>query len=667
MSNENSKCNVLEELAKLKEEKEIALIDYHFAKLIDEKQQPYAYSEEKQALAVILAALLSHYVREGNSCLKLSLEIAQLPPPFNRLLNNANFPPPMKWPALLQEHIAFSSSPNKVAPLYFQNNALYLHRYWQAERDIADYLLQAVQKQKNVVKNEALDRDILSRFTRDESPEFQIDWQLIAVATALNQYFSVISGGPGTGKTTTVAKLLTAMQLKQLQQNQNALNVALVAPTGKAASRMKESLEKELRLNILNQENSKKMIVLNGEECAFIENNMPKVASTIHRLIGIRPFSDQPTYHQGNPLEFDLIVVDEASMIDLFVMEKLLKAVKSDCHLVLLGDKDQLPPVEAGAFLSELGKFLKKDGFYSKDYAEYLQQITGYEKTAIKFASDFSSEIANCLCLLHRSRRFDEKSLIGQLARFTNAQQAEESWHLLQKEYLNNQTDEHSKGLMWYGYEKTNPVKLVVNHAVMLYEAYLKRVKARVKAPQEIEVSIIFDEFNKVRFLSALRVGALGAEFLNEEIARALKQKRLVNFKNETDRYIGKPILITQNAPHLHLYSGDIGIILPDENNRPRVYFNTMIDEKRLSISPNRLPSYETAYVMTVHKSQGSEFEHTLLVMPDSESAVLNKELVYTAITRAREKFTLFCNQKEWEQALSKRLERESGLGEMLK
>lgn len=530
--------------------------------------------------------------------------------------------------------------------MLFQDELIYFYRYWQAEYQIACYLKQAVEmpaENANVSEDKAILDRLFGMHQNDE-----IDWQKVAVATALRKRFCVISGGPGTGKTRTVARLLAALQLKSQTQNYGLLNVALVAPTGKAAARLKESI----------------MVNLDNLDLPHeIKEKMEINASTIHRLLGLRPKSDEPIHHQKNPLHLDLLVVDEASMIDLFLMEKLMNALKPSTRLIMLGDKDQLASVEAGAIMAVLGEFIMQG--YSQAHTDYLREVTRY----LLNAQAESLEIGDSLCYLRKSFRFNEDSGISLLAKEVNAQQAVQSWETI--------ANTQSEDLEYIAYppvseftEKTKWIEhcanLVVNKAVTLYRDYLQNVKARAETPEMVSVSAVFQAFQKVRFLSALRVSELGVERLNQHIAEALRKENLVKFNHSRESYVGKPILITENAPQYSIYSGDIGIVLPSEDGTLRVYFDTKVDGEYLSLSISRLPEFEPAYVMTVHKSQGSEFDHTLLVMPLTMSPVLSKELVYTAITRAKEKFTLFGDKKTWIPSIIEKVQRQSGLKEQI-
>ena len=641
----------------LKEQKIISEVNYQFAKLIDRKQQGYNYSSLQQNLAVFLAALVSFNVMQGHSAVRLSSNavknlfgLREYRPEqevwLAEILQKIEQSSPLEWQEILADHIAFSRDATQVAPMLFQGELIYFYRYWQAEHQIACYLQQAVETETENANVEE-DREILARLFGSAQTD-EIDWQKVAVATALCNRFCVISGGPGTGKTRTVARLLAALQLKQEAENKGLLNIALVAPTGKAAARLKES------------------IIANLDELDLplaMKEKLEINALTIHRLLGMRPQCDQPIYHQKNPLHLDLLVVDEASMIDLFLMEKLMSALKPSTRLIMLGDKDQLASVEAGAIMAQLGYFITQG--YSQVHTDYVASVTGYQLTA---QSD-GLAIRDSLCHLRKSFRFDENSGIGLLAKEVNAQQAVKSWQTI----ANDRREE----LEYVAYpavtefaEKSQWVQhcadLVVQKAVTLYRAYLEKARARECKPEVVSVEEIFNAFQKVRFLAALRVSELGVNRLNQRVAEALQNAKLVKFGHSRESYVGKPILITENAPQYHIYSGDIGIILPDETGALRVYFDTKVNGDYLSLSISRVPAYEPAYVMTVHKSQGSEFEHTLFVMPLASSPVLTKELVYTAITRAKEKFTLFGDEKTWMPSIKAKVQRQSGLQEQL-
>lgn len=649
-------------LLKLKEKKQITDLNYQFAKLINEQQKNFSYTKKHKDLAIFLAAFVSFQVMKGNSCIHLNSDALNNPFDLNNendiqeIRNKLEEFPPSQWQKILQNHIAFSCNPAQVAPLLFQGDRLYFYRYWQAENRIAQKMQAAAQSDLTNDEAEiALNKTVLNQFfPQAENTVFR---QKMAVATALKQKLTFISGGPGTGKTYTVAMLLAALQLKQLKQNLPPLSIALAAPTGKAAARLKESI-----LNTMQQ-----LAIPDS-----VKQLVPNKAQTIHRLLGIRPNSDKPLFHATNPLHLDLLIIDEASMIDLFLFEKLLNATKSNTRLIFLGDKDQLASVEAGNVMSELASLSSSNANsqpkYSPQHIHYLNETMGY---TAEFLSDPSMPaICDSLCELTESRRFGENSGIGKLAKEINQEQAVNSWRLF--------THQTFQDLALIPYPKIEnaidkaqaiqqSVQYIAQKAVELYQPYLKLVKQREQSPQQVSIREIFNAFNQVRFLSALRISELGVEQLNLTIAEALKKAGLIQFKHHRENYLGKPILITENAVQNHIFSGDIGLVLPDETGKKaKVYFETEVDEKNHALSLSRLPNYEPAYVMTVHKSQGSEFAHTLLIMPQTMSPVLTKELLYTAVTRAKEKFTLFSDERIWGRAVKNKVQRQSGLKEQL-
>lgn len=645
-------------LLELKQEKAISDLNYQFARFIDNKQKPYGYSPLEQDLAVLAAALVSYQVGLGHTALRLEnlslsslFELNSKPQTYHlleQILQKIEQIPPLEWQSVLKNHIAFSYSPETIKPMLFQNSLLYFYRYWQAEHRIAGYLQQAVDFSEKFANTE-LNQSIFNQLFTGKAQT--IDWQKIAVATALEKQFSLISGGPGTGKTTTVVKLLLGLQLKQQALQKPYLQIALAAPTGKAAARMKESLESKL-----------------AEEKGLSEElkrSIPTEAVTIHRLLGARPLTEKTKYHTKNPWHYDLVVLDEASMIDLSMMEKVVQALKPNSRLIMLGDKDQLASVEAGSIMGELGSFI--DNGYSQSHCDYLKAVTDYQIEAGN-----ALPIGDCLSHLKHSYRFGEKAWIGELANAVNDQKINLSWEIFDK-YKNSdklenfcypETKETTDKSSWI--EKS--VQMVVDKAVELYRDYLQAVQKREKNPDSVSVKAIFEKFQKVRILSALRVSELGVERLNMAIAEGLRKASLVKFNHSRDRYIGKPILMTENMPINSIASGDVGIILPDENGESRVYFDSLQENREHHSLPlGRVSNYEAAYIMTVHKSQGSEFEHTVLVLPHSISPVLTKELIYTAITRAKDKFTLFGSEKVWKYSVGAKTERQSGLKEQIR
>ncbi len=466
-----------------------------------------------------------------------------------------------------------------MQPLVLENNELYLQRYWQYECELAKQIQILTAQNATTV-----DTEILLEQYFPEKTDQETDWQKVAANAAITNSFSIITGGPGTGKTTTVVKILGLLQELALP---NELNIALVAPTGKAAMRLKESLiQSKLKL-----------------QCsAQILNLIPDNVITIHRLLGTQRFSPYFKYNKNHKLAFDLIVVDEASMIDLPLMSKLVGALKESARLILLGDKDQLASVETGTVLADLSAALPK----------YTQE-------------------------LKKSYRFS--GAIKQLAIEINQQNAEQAWQVI----------------------------LDAGDGVALLESDLIEYIANKQAEylnliaNKADFISIYNAFNTFQVLCATRKGAFSIDDINKRVGSALKDAKKISGLGEW--YSGRPILITQNSPALNLYNGDIGICLADESNNGQLIVCFLLaDGSVKKYFPARLPHCETVFAMTIHKSQGSEFDEVLLVLPEMESAILTKELIYTAITRAKKSVKLVAKKTIFIDAINKKIDRQSGL-----
>lgn len=637
---------MLSVLQKLKEQGILSQGDYYFAKLIADKQCHMDYAEPIKNLAILLAALCSWRYTQGNTCSQLDRYLE------NNLFGLAyrtteedylaeihekiGYLPVEDWQNALCGHMAFTQDPvNQIAPMAFQFGALYFYRAWQDEYRIAQYIKNTLKKYRTL----AFSYDEIHQKLEKYFPEKQekTDWQKVAVATAIKSPFSIITGGPGTGKTTTVTRLLLVLQ----ELFDCKLHIKLVAPTGKAASRLEESIKNALGFM------QEKMNLSNS-----LFNAIPQKASTLHSLLGVNAFNDYTRYNSHNPLQLDVLVVDETSMIDLPMMAKLINALKPETRLILLGDQAQLASVEAGAVLGELAQFVTQP--YSHEQATYLQATTSYEVEA----ADCSNPIRDCLCHLTESRRFDKDSGIGKLAEFIQKGKADDSLELFdhypQELHFNALNDE------------SDAVNQVVKSAVENYRTFLKMLddlrKQKIDPNAKNEQGISYAEaiqaqFNSVRFLTALRNSDLGVENLNKEIALALREQKLLWFRNEQDWYIGKPIMITENDHNVRLYNGDIGLCLANG----KVWFGNR------EVLTSRIPAHELAFMMTIHKSQGSEFKHTVMVLPTEVNPVLSRELVFTGVTRAKKELTVFADEKIWKTAIRQTVKRQSGLGKLLK
>lgn len=623
-------------------------------------------------LVLLAAALTSHQLGHGHVCLDLQQTLAE--PDFALSLppeGDAQIGPSLLPSQLLAEvnmdfwlkRIASSalvaggnSHEHRSRPLVLSGQRLYLRRYWGYERRI-DLALRDRLAQIEATPEQLSSR--LAKLFEGGAIPGQIDWQKLACALATRAAFSIITGGPGTGKTTTVVRLLALLQAPAVEQG-SPLRIRLAAPTGKAAARLTESIGQQVeRLEVSDA----------------VRAHIPTDVSTVHRLLGSRPGSRHFRHHAGNPLPLDVLVVDEASMIDLEMMANLLDALPPRARLVLLGDKDQLASVEAGAVLGDLCRDAE-EGCYSPETREWLERVSGESLAAsgLRTGDEQRYPLAQQVVMLRHSRRFGEGSGIGQLARLVNRQQAEEARALLTLApddvfslTLRGEDDRAFDRLLLEGIGR-GPDR------PQGYRSYVQAIGRQRPPPAtpaddarwEHWAGEVLRSFETFQLLCAVRKGPWGVEGLNQRVARVLGNAGLID--SQQPWYEGRPVLVTRNDYGLGLMNGDIGIALrlPDEHGDTvlRVAFarNDGSGGVRF-VLPSRLNEVETVFAMTVHKSQGSEFSHTALVLPDTLNPVLTKELVYTGITRARHCFSLIePRQGVFEDAVARQVRRISGL-----
>ncbi|OOG40627.1 exodeoxyribonuclease V subunit alpha [Rhodanobacter sp. C05] len=616
-----------------------------------------------------LGALLSRQLADGHLCLDLEALSAladeqDWPPGWRPLLRATTENPAAlsRSPLVADGHSGYPAS----APLVLDGTRLYLRRYWNHERQVAAAI------RARLAQPQAMPEQLADELTRlfpahaDKTP----DWPKIACALAARGTFTVITGGPGTGKTTTVVRLLGLLQTLQLRQHARPLRIRLAAPTGKAAARLNASIAAQIA----------QLDVDDATRAAI-----PAEVVTLHRLLGARPDTRRFRHDRGNPLHLDLLVVDEASMIDLEMMSAVLAALPPTARLILLGDKDQLSSVEAGAVLGDLCRRAEA-GHYSAATADWLHETTGSDIRA--FVCDDAQPLDQQLAMLRHSHRFGDSSGIGQLARAVNAGDTDRVHALLAAP---------STDLAWLpisqhkqlaelaidggdAHLSVNDGSTIHHERAVGYRHYLELLR-RERPASAIDAAAhdhwardVLQAFNRFQLLCALRQGPHGVEGLNELIADALHAQGLI--ESSHGWYEGRPIMLTRNDYSLGLANGDVGICLrkPDERGHLRLSVAFLASATADSTSstrirhvvPARLGEVATVYAMTVHKSQGSEFEHTALVLPTETSNVLTRELLYTGITRARRWFSLIGSEAIVDLATRQRTRRYSGLAERL-
>ncbi|WP_107851734.1 exodeoxyribonuclease V subunit alpha [Oceanimonas marisflavi] len=627
------------------------------------EQQP-----DTDARVLLAAALASHQLGHGHVCLDLAATLAEpdfalsLPPEGEEGLADVWLP--SQWLASLTLEdwrqalacsplVATSHEPER--PLVLQGERLYLRRYWSYEQGVARALAARIADDRAVPGDLP---DWLDRLFPEPlvlNGERQTDWQKLACALAASSGFTLITGGPGTGKTTTVVRLLALLQGTAGQP----LRIRLAAPTGKAAARLTESIGAQVASLPVNE---------------AVRAHIPAEVSTLHRLLGSLPDSRHFRHHAGNPLPLDVLVVDEASMIDLEMMHGLLAALPAHARLLLLGDKDQLASVEAGALLGDLCRDAEQ-GLYTPERLAWLEAVSGEQVAhpSLKAGEPGRHALAQRILMLRYSRRFAGVSGIGRLAEAVNRQQPE-----LAREQLGGSEEVATVRIRGEQDRALNRLLHDGRGQALGYGHYLELLRdKRPAAGTAFDDSAwqdwakgVLNAFDRFRLLCAVRRGPWGVEGLNARIAGLLHRRGLL--EAEEGWYEGRPVLVTRNDYGLGLMNGDIGIALrlPEEDGRHvlRVAFPRNDGSGGLRfVLPSRLGEVETVFAMTVHKSQGSEFAHTALILPEALNPVLTKELLYTGITRARHWFTLLEPRKGvFEQAIQRRVERRSGLLESL-
>ena len=476
---------------------------------------------------------------------------------------------------------AGAGEPAATLPLVVEQDRLYLHRYWFYEDRLAMQIKVMSQLSGTHGQKIAAPTALFDKYFGISAGE--TDWQREAAKMAVIQSFSIITGGPGTGKTTTVVKILALLQ----ELAEQPLHIALAAPTGKAAMRLQESI-------------GFNKAALPCPET--IKTHIPEMVTTLHRLLGAMPPSPYFRHDAAQPLAYDLVVVDEASMVDLALMSKLIDALKPGSRLILLGDKDQLASVESGAVLADLTMALPEHTLELK-----------------------------------KSHRFDDA--IKKLAVAVNLQQEAVAWQILH---------EGNENIAMLDQD-------LIDYVAAQQTDYLHLTKAGAGFDE------IYRAFSRFQVLCSNREGKNSVSDINYRVEQKLFGQKLINLSGLW--YSGRPVMVTQNNSALHLYNGDIGICMPDKDQGGKLMvFFQRADGSVKKYLPSRLPHCETVYAMTIHKSQGSEFEEVLIVLPETMNPVLTKELLYTAITRARKTVRLVADEAVFAAAVRQKVERITGL-----
>lgn len=510
-----------------------------------------------------------------------------------------------------------AGAPGSYFPLILDDNdLLYLYRYWNYERRVVDLLCERAMR-----RNADIDAPTLAKRLSTLFPGVNDTGQKTAAAIAALRNLAVVSGGPGTGKTTAVVRILAL-----LLESEPGLDIAVAAPTGKAAARVSDAVRRA------------------GDSLQLsdsVRNAIPQNASTIHRLLGLR--SGFSRFNADNRLPHDVVVIDEASMIGVALMARLLEALRPDCRLILLGDKDQLSSVEPGSIM---GDICNVSGAYSREFTALLAKL-GVEARS---TNALTHALQDCVVNLTHSFRFDAKSGIGRLAASIRSGDADAALALL-----------NDPALPAVSLHEANSPRDIHDALAPRLHVKLKQYTDSVVAGDDAKTVLThYDEF---RLLCALREGLTGVSGLNALTEQVLADHGLIDASDLW--YPGRPVMVTVNDYMLQLFNGDIGVVVRDpDDGQARVVFESPEGLRRLHTP--RLPEHETVFAMTVHKAQGSEFDHVALVLPDEAGELLGRELVYTAVTRARSSVAIYGSAEVLRSAIRRPGQRGSGLADKL-
>jgi exodeoxyribonuclease V alpha subunit len=536
-------------------------IDRHFASMLSRK-----VGEADTDLVKIFMALSSQ-LRQQHTCLEINDQTT-----LTNLRDCAAVSEIALSDSLRDESDLVIRAPLVLLNVNDSLGFLYTQRFFAYETRIANSLIA-----RNKSVGDA-DSNVAALKTFLQAGDHPL--QILAATQAVTRRLSMVTGGPGTGKTSTVVKILSAL----LKAKPN-LRIRLAAPTGKAAMRLSESIRSAAdRLN----------------------TKVPAEVSTIHRLLGMRGDGNSFTYYAKRRLPLDVVILDEASMIDLVMFDRFLAALEPETHIILLGDPKQLPSVDSGSVLSDI---TAHGSVVSEDYLEHLKRWTDQDvdvKTSLH-------PLANSHAMLKTSFRFGADSGIGKLSQWLQSDNGDLSWA-------------ESEGVTVSRQFTQTDVLHTMSDA---YGDYLTACRN-----SDAEADELLDLFDRARLLTPVREGEFGVTQLNQSFEQR-------HFPDLDNYYHGKPVMIERNHYSLRLFNGDIGICV-QRGDKIEVAFRKASGELEYYL-PSRLPQHDTCFAMTVHKSQGSEFDEVLLVLPEvQQENFLNKELVYTGVTRCREKLFIF-------------------------
>lgn len=608
---------------------------------------------EEDAEVLLAAALAARAPRLGHVCIDLTTARDTVTPEAPEPLDPRTLPWPDAdtWPTRLAASSLVTAGDEGPSgrPLRLVGTRLYPERYWRQERRVATELAGRSEKPVVGVDHQALAAGLARLFRsdgpdsvaphdgqRDENPPgAACDLPRLATATAVLRHLAVIAGGPGTGKTTTVARILALLAEQSAASGQPLPRVALTAPTGKAAARLQEAVHAEAGAMDLDAATRSQLSALQ--------------ASTLHRLLGPRPDSHSRfRHHAGNRLPHDVVVVDETSMVSLSLMAGLVQAVRDRARLVLVGDPNQLASVEAGAVLGDIvGP--AAEGLRARPVTrQTLTSVTG--RPVPGDAPPGGASIGDSVVVLRRGHRYGQG--IAALAEAVRAGDADAAVTALR---------DGEDAVAWLN------VDVAGGHAAAQLEPVRRAVVAAdrqvIDAARAGDAPTALAALGAMRLLCAHRGGPYGVATWTPQVEQWLRAASAEN--HEGGRwYVGQPLLVTENDHGLRLHNGDVGVVVEAGGDGLSAVFAR--GDTFVRVQPSRLAAVETAHAVTIHKSQGSQFDRVAVVLPEAGSPVLTRELLYTAVTRARTSVTVIGPEASVRAAVARPIARASGLRDAL-
>jgi exodeoxyribonuclease V alpha subunit len=598
----------------------LGLADRHFAQVM------MRLSRVDDLRVGLALAKASQAVLEGHVC--FDLESCAGGPIYDgegQPLEGYQYPEKATWIGALEESGLIGSAEEETPLVCLDERRLYLRKYWEYERVLADRIRVLSALPPEAVPQDRLKSALDDLFGDDSRVKSQRD----AAETALSRRFCVITGGPGTGKTSTIVKILILLQRFAEMSERGALNIKLLAPTGKAANRLANAVQKGLMDMGLDDETS---------------GSIPLSATTIHRCLKkASPYVLGFRHNRSNPIPADVVIVDEASMVDVALMCRLLDAVREDARIVLLGDPHQLTSVEAGSILGDICSAGRSS---DKQHRVTLPGPGG------------TMGLRGSVKQLDHNWRFDAESLIGQLSHHVRSGASEEVMKILSATEEKPGRDVRDKSVCFIDARKRPFTELIKEVILPGWRPFLSKTE-----PGEVISSM--DEF---RVLCPHRLGPVGANRVNAQVEAAFTQAGHIKRAAGQQWYSHRPVMVTTNDYHVGLFNGDVGAVLRDSEESDGLfsYFPDESGGDPMRLTLAQMPVHETVFATTVHKSQGSEFRSVLLILPVELTRLLTRELIYTAITRARENVIIWGDLEVVGASVERPVQRMTGLAEAI-